>query len=60
MRLCKLFITRIVTKKSMHYLQQQSPVADLEGGPGGPAPPPFLTQVYIVYHFEGQRINNVT
>ena len=34
-------------------------VADLEGGPGGPGPP-FLTQVYNVYHFEGQRINNVT
>ena len=37
------------------------PVADLEGGPRGPGPPPpFLTQVYNVYHFEGQRINNVT
>ena len=35
------------------------PVADLEGT-GGPPPPPFLTQVYNVYHFEGQRINNVT
>ena len=23
-------------------------------------PPPFLTQVYNAYHFEGQRINNVT
>ena len=36
-------------------------MADLEGGPRGPAPPPpFLTKVYNVYHFEGQRINNVT
>ena len=30
------------------------------GGAQGARAPPFLTQVYNVYHFEGQRINNVT
>ena len=29
------------------------------GGPGGPGPPPFLTQVYNVYHFEGQMWLNI-
>ena len=34
-------------------------VADFEGAQGA-GPPPFLTQVYNVYHFEGQRIYNLT
>ena len=54
--------TSLDIKFDLLYLHNlvSTPVADLGGRPRGPAPPPFQTRAYIVYYFDGKRMNNLT
>ena len=58
--LCVTFFFFLKIHLDLFHLQTGKFSGGFKGGAQGARAPPFLTQVYNVYHFEGQRINNVT